>query len=116
MSFGDDGQPANVIEVAFEAITSMVMGGIYISRPITGFPDFLQRMLLGRGLGRVVAHELRHWLFGRGHLRDSLMKPSFDHRDLVQSIGPGLPSVRSANEGGVAMTRFWRCDPEVHPQ
>ena len=102
--------------MSFEAITSLVMGGVYMSRPITGFPDFLQRMLLGRGLGRVVAHELGHWLVGRGNVRDSLMKPSFDDRDLVQSIGPRLPSVPSANEGGVAMTRFWRCDPEVHPQ
>ena len=66
--FGEDG-PGNLIEVSFEAVESLVMGSWYLNKPVAKFPDLLQQVLLGRGLGRVLAHELGHWLVGHGHGR-----------------------------------------------
>jgi hypothetical protein len=89
--FGENG-PAHLIKVFFEAITSLVLTGSYLGKPISTLPDLIQRTRLGRGLGRVVAHEVGHWLVGRGHVQDGLMKRSFDDRDLVQLSVPRLPN------------------------
>ena len=61
--------------------------------------------MVGRGLGRVVAHELGHWLAGRGHMQFGVMKPAFDSRDLVQSIMPLLPPAWRGLLGGAAHAR-----------
>ena len=36
-------------------------------------------------------HELGHWLVGRGHMQEGLMRPTFDDRDLVEWNFPRLP-------------------------
>jgi hypothetical protein len=56
--FGEDG-PGNLIEVSFEAITSLVMGSSYLNKPVAKLPDLLQQVLLGRGLGRVLVDCIR---------------------------------------------------------
>src|SRR5262245_29621853 len=91
VAFGDEGQPGNLIEVSFEAIASLVMSSSYLNTPIAKLPGYMQQVLLGRGLGRVIAHEIGHWLVGRGHMHDGLMKPAFSDRDLVESKVPRLP-------------------------
>ena len=112
--FGEDGRPANLIEVSFEAITSLVMGGSHMYRPVAKLPGFLQQVLLGRGLGRVVAHEIGHWLVGRGHLQEGLMKRTFVARDLVEWNFPRLPRTWTAAGAGMLMARFSRCEPTPH--
>jgi hypothetical protein len=47
---------------------------------------------VGRGLGRVLAHEIGHWLFGRGHTAHGLMRASIKRRDLVDRTAPPLPA------------------------
>jgi len=96
--------------VSFEAITGLVMGGSYMDQPVGKLPTFIQRVLLGRGLGRVVAHELGHWLGGRGHVEQGLMKPMFDDRDLVERDTPRLPRTWTA-AAGLLEARFSRCEP-----
>jgi hypothetical protein len=110
--FGEDG-PGNLIEVSFEAITSLVMGSSYLNTPVAKLPDFLQQVLLGRGLGRVLAHELGHWLVGRGHMQEGLMRPTFGDRDLVEWNSPRLPPAWTAAGAGVLMARFSRCEPTI---
>ena len=103
--FGEHG-PGNLIQISFEAITSLVMGSSYMSTPIAKLPDFLQQVLLGRGLGRVVAHEIGHWLVGRGHMREGLMRPAFYPGDLVEGNRPRLPRAWT-----VRLAPSTRCDP-----
>ena len=110
--FGEDG-PGNLIEVSFEAVRSLVMGSWYLNKPVAKFPDLLQQVLLGRGLGRVLAHELGHWLVGHGHRQEGLMRPSFGGRDLVESSSPRLPRAWTTAGAGVLMTRFPRCEPTI---
>jgi hypothetical protein len=110
--FGEDG-PGNLIEVSFGAITSLVMGSSFLDKPVAKLPDFLQQVLLGRGLGRVLAHELGHWLVGRGHMQEGLMRPAFGDRDLVEWNSPRLPRAWTASGAGVLMARFSRCEPTI---
>lgn len=108
--FGERG-PANFIEVSFDAITSLVMSGSYLNRPVAGLPALLQQVLLGRGLGRVIAHEIGHWLAGQGHVRDGLMRPGFGERDLTQWNAPPLPREWTTAGSDVLMDRYSRCEP-----
>jgi hypothetical protein len=110
--FGENG-PGNLIQVSFAAITSLVMGSSYMNVPVARLPDFLQQVLLGRGLGRVVAHEIGHWLVGPGHIQEGLMKPAFGYRDLVQGNSPRLPRAWTAEGAGGLMTPSSRCEPTV---
>ena len=80
-----------MIEVSFDAVTGLVMAGSQFDRPIPTLPLVNRLAMVGRGLGRVVAHELGHWLAGRGHVQFGVMKAGFDSRDLVESIMPLLP-------------------------
>ena len=106
--FGEHG-PGNLIQVSFEAITSLVMRSSYLNRPVATFPHFLQQVLVGRALGRVVAHEIGHWLVGRGHMHEGLMKRALGDRDLVESNHPRLPRAWTAAGAGV-IARPLRCD------
>ena len=111
VSFAVDGRPGNMIEVSFDAITGLVMAGSQFDRPIPTLPLANRRAVVGRGLGRVVAHELGHWLAGRGHAQFGVMKAAFDSRDLVQSIMPLLPPAWRGLLGGAVHARSRRCEP-----
>ena len=106
--FGEQGR-GNLIQISFEAITSLVMGSMYMNTPVAKLPDFLQHVLLGRGLGRVVAHEIGHWLVGRGHMQEGLMRPAFTAGDLVAWNPPRLPRAWTTAGAGV-LTRPTRCE------
>lgn len=90
--FGADRRPANLIEVSFRILVSLVMSGSYMDRPIAEYPISTQRHVVGLGLGRVIAHEIGHWLMGSGHTEQGLMRPRFNVRDLVEPRGPRLPA------------------------
>jgi hypothetical protein len=89
--FLEDGQRGHVIEVSFQAIDTLVMAASFQDMPVGIRPRLLQLRLLGRGLGRVVAHEIGHWLMGREHTRDGLMQPRFTPRHLIDEPLPRLP-------------------------
>jgi hypothetical protein len=113
ISFATDGRPANLIEVSFDALTGLVMAGEAFDRPIPTLPLANRLAMLGRGLGRVVAHELGHWFRGRGHVAVGVMKAGFDTRDLVGAMMPLLPPAWRPLLGGTAPARSARCGTAV---
>jgi len=116
ISFAPDGRPANMIEVSFDAVTGLVMAGSQFDRPIPTLPLVNRLAMVGRGLGRVVAHELGHWFAGRAHVQVGVMKAGFDTRDLVESITPLLPPAWRALFGRAASVRSPRCEPAPGPK
>jgi hypothetical protein len=111
VSFGTDGRPAPLIEVSIDAISGLVLAGSQFDRPIQRLPLANRRALVGRGLGRVVAHELGHWIAGRAHAPSGVMRAGYQTRDLVESIRPLLPSGWRALFGGAKRAPSPRCAP-----
>jgi hypothetical protein len=93
------------IEVSLDAITSTVMRGVYRDRSVPDLPRHAQTDLLGRGLGRVIAHEIGHWRMGREHARRGLMKESLNPQDLVDWVAGRLPRRWTAGECGARRER-----------
>jgi hypothetical protein len=108
--FDEDGRPGNLIEVSFEKLTSLVMLGSHLDRPILALPGLARMSLLGRGLGRIVAHEIGHWLMGRGHTQQGLMRASLGVRDLLQSDAPRLPRAWTAAGSELRLPQSSRCE------
>jgi hypothetical protein len=89
--FDEQGRSGHLIEVSFAATAALVKRGSQTAMPVTMLPDFARVHLLGRGLGRVVAHEIGHWLMGRGHADTGLMRAAFSAHDIVDFHPPALP-------------------------
>lgn len=87
----DDDDKRGVVEVSIEAITAIVMAGDLGQKSVLTFPRHTKNQLLGRGLGRVIAHEIGHWCMGRAHMPRGLMKASLSARDLIDWAAPSLP-------------------------
>lgn len=87
-----EGHPAGRIEVSFEAVTAVVSEALYFGKPVRSFPAHAQEYLAGRALGRVLAHEIGHWLFGRAHTRDGLMRVGLTGDELISPRVPALPA------------------------
>ena len=85
-------RPSRLIELLLPAVTTSVHGEMLFGRPIRDLPAVTGEQVLGRALGRVLAHEIGHWLFGREHTPDGLMRASIARRDLVDPIAPALPA------------------------
>jgi hypothetical protein len=86
------------VEVSIEAITAVVMEGVLGDKSVLTLPRQTQKHLLGRGLGRVIAHEIGHWRMGRAHTRGGLMKASLSAQDLTDWAAPPLPRPWKAGE------------------
>jgi hypothetical protein len=86
---GDDNR--GFVQVSLEAVTAVVMKGLLGDKSVLTLPRKTQMELVGRGLGRVIAHEIGHWLMGRAHTRGGLMKASLNVRDLIDWAVPSLP-------------------------
>jgi hypothetical protein len=87
--FGTSGEPSNLIEASYETILYRVTR----AKQTAGWrfahsADGLHDVVIGRAIGRVVAHELGHWLLGPGHGTVGLMKHHFSGDDLIQPVGP----------------------------
>ncbi len=91
LMFDTDGRSGNLIEVSFEETAALTRRGVQLDVPVAALPEFARDRTLGRGLGRVIAHEIGHWLMGRGHVETGLMKPRFNAQDLVEFRSPQLP-------------------------
>jgi hypothetical protein len=95
--FDGDGN-RGVVEVSLDAIIAVVMKGVLGGKSVPTLPRKTQMDLLGRGLGRVIAHEIGHWRMGRAHTRGGLMKPSLNAQDLIDWAAPPLPRGWTAGE------------------
>ena len=96
--------------------TSLVMSGLAFRKPMSELTQFARAHVLGRGLGRVVAHEIGHWLMGRGHTQRGLMRPSFDVHDLVGVKVPGLPRTWTLTGSEALSALSSRCSSRLQGQ
>ena len=85
-------RPSRLIELSLPAVTTSVQAQSLFGRPVRDLPPAARDVAVGRALGRVLADEIGHWLFGRGHTPDGLMRASIKRRDLVDPIAPALPA------------------------
>jgi hypothetical protein len=85
-------QPSRLIELVMPDIVATVLGQSVFDRRVADLPDAGRTLALGRALGRVAAHEIGHWLFGREHAPRGLMRASITRQDLVDRVAPSLPS------------------------
>jgi hypothetical protein len=97
--------PLQLIEVSLSGTVSSINNVPHFNRPVSELPDRLRYQVVGRAIGRVIAHEIGHWLFGRGHTATGLMKPVIMPRELVALRAPTLP--RSWLIPGAARRRAW---------
>ena len=107
--FDEEGRSGHLIEVSLEQTIALVRKGKQLEMPTIRLPEFAQERSIGRGLGRVIAHEIGHWLMGRGHVETGLMKSRFHAQDLVEFQSPELP--KSWVAAGDAADSASRCVP-----
>jgi hypothetical protein len=79
-----DGIPDGVITLATDTVEGTIVAEAWNGRPLTEAPIAVRQEFIGRALGRVLAHELGHYLLAqKGHSRSGLMRASFKGDELV---------------------------------
>jgi hypothetical protein len=81
----------NIVYLSVDAVTAIVDGTRVADRAIGTGPPSWRARLRGRAFGRVLAHELGHYLLAwRAHTPGDLLRARFDARLLVDSGREGL--------------------------
>jgi hypothetical protein len=91
VDFSADDRPGDVIHVWFDTIAALARRGTALNLRVGDLPDDAQEPLLARAIGRVLAHELGHWIGGRRHTAGGLMSATFRERELLDWWSPRLP-------------------------
>ena len=91
LDFDAAGRPGQIIRLSFHEIATLARRATMMNLRVAELPDQVQAPLLGRAIGRVLAHELGHWFAGREHTKGGLMSAAFRDRDLVDFWSPQLP-------------------------
>jgi hypothetical protein len=87
-SLAPDGRPEPALFVSVPGVLELLSNTEIKGRPFTQRPLALRQQLIGQVIGRVVAHELGHYLLqSAGHTHNGLMRPRYSADDLV---GPWL--------------------------
>jgi len=87
-----------------------VVSSTFVSeRPVKSLSS-MEEYIVGRALGRVIAHEIGHWLFGPSHTSDGLMTRAFDARTLSRPGNMSLPRAWIDDRGRL-IARSSRCLP-----
>jgi hypothetical protein len=86
-----NGRPTGPMEISLVPIAAKVLSGTSLGRRLVDMPLGYQQYAVGRAIGRVIAHEIGHWLFGRAHSKEGLMAPSLNTEELTMSKAPALP-------------------------
>ena len=92
--------PERVIFVSVDSVRQLLSTFSYGGRHFDRCTSRLMRTLLGRALGRVVAHEIGHFLYGAAHTRMGLMKPALDDVDLLGEQSPSVAPYMPRRRGG----------------
>jgi hypothetical protein len=108
----DGGEPTGTIEVSRAAVAGLVMREIVAGKRVCDLPLAWRRQLVGRALGRVIAHEIGHWLWGTGHSGDGLMRAGLSGPTLIAMRPPGLPR---GSIGAAATARLARATSVATP-
>jgi hypothetical protein len=106
VNFDSSGRPGRVIQLSFDAIAQIARQGTILDRRVATMPDWMQAPALGRPIGRVIAHELGHWLGGRGHTGSGLMRTRFGPSELLDTTPPELPPEWIADATGILASRL----------
>jgi hypothetical protein len=85
-------QPGSVIFVSVDRVRQLLSTSDFEGRRLERCPVALARVLLGRALGRVSAHEIGHYLDGPAHSRTGLMKAMLSPDDLLLATMPSWPN------------------------
>jgi hypothetical protein len=80
----EQGAPGSLVRVFLAAIVELLDRSERYSVGFDRWPIAAQDVFLGRALGRVIAHEVGHFLLGTRHAPAGLMRPSFVPQDLVE--------------------------------
>jgi hypothetical protein len=84
-------RPSRLIELALPTVAASVLQQTLLGRRIHELPAVARERAVGRGLGRVLAHEIGHYLLAlRGHTPAGLMRESFSPDVLTASRGGEL--------------------------
>jgi hypothetical protein len=83
--FDHDNAPATTLTIDVAAVMAIVAGTRLGGRPFDQWPPAGRHALVGRALGRVLAHEIGHYLLAsRVHTSAGLMRAAFDGDELVR--------------------------------
>jgi len=91
INFAEGGTPYSILTVFFDLLLQSVglarLGDVGEDR----WPPELRRRAVGRALGRVIAHEIGHYLLGsRGHSSNGLMRAVQPSGELFGQSGAGF--------------------------
>jgi hypothetical protein len=80
----DDGIPSRAIAIDADAIAARALEAASSGRPLDRWPPGLAALVTSRALGRVLAHEIGHYLLASpAHSPAGLMRPAFNGRQLA---------------------------------
>jgi hypothetical protein len=90
IAFGGDGTPDPEIVIAVDQLLSLVDAATWSGQPLSHRPVMLRQHAAGRALGRVLAHELGHYMLRTpAHRSDGLMRPAYPIPTLIQRHATG---------------------------
>jgi hypothetical protein len=85
IDFAGDGMPDPEIVIASEYLQQQVERATWSGQPLANRPPTLRRQAAGRAIGRVLAHELGHYLLRMpSHGREGLMRPVYSIPALLE--------------------------------
>jgi hypothetical protein len=90
--FDRHGARSHLLEVSLANVRLSLMYAWYDDARLASQPKAIQIRVLGRALGRIIAHELGHWLMGVGHEPEGLMKATLQAQELMAAETPRLPA------------------------
>ena len=83
--FSEDGTPDPLVVVYVDLLKRFLAGVRFVLVPEYRWPPPLRERILGRGLGRVIAHEIGHYLLGAPHAPAGLMR-ALQHTDELFAV------------------------------
>ena len=83
--FDHENVPATTLTIQVGAVEAIIARTRWGGRPFDQWPPAWRDTLVGRALGRVLAHEIGHYLLAsRVHTAEGLMRASFDGDELLR--------------------------------
>ena len=80
-----DGKATRLITIYFDALMRLVQGATLAGATESQWPALLRERIIGRALGRVLAHEIGHIVLQSGrHTPNGLMRPSYSGAELIE--------------------------------
>lgn len=102
------GERSHLIEVSLANVRLSLRYAWHDDGRLAFQPKAVQIVVMGRALGRVIAHEFGHWLLGRGHEAEGLMKAELRAHELMAVESPRLPGAwtDSSDTSDLRITRL----------